>query len=237
MTFRKIEYLHGDVELVGRLKEPVGTPRAAVLIVPTISGPTDIMFKRAEWLTSLGYAAMVCDMYGGGEPIADFEAAVAKGMALSENPDHYRERFRLALDILRNETALPADRLAAIGFCMGGQVVLELARDGADFAAAVSFHGLLGTKRPAVAGAVKPRLLICHGQDDPKVPPEQVRSFQEEMDAAGADWHMHIYSGTRHGFTDPASDDRNMDAVAYNASAHRQSTTAMLSLFDEIFGD
>jgi dienelactone hydrolase len=127
--------------------------------------------------------------------------------------------------------ALP---LAAIGFCMGGQAALELARDGAPLGAVVSFHGLLDTGLAAEPGQITARILVCHGDADPMVPRSQVLAFWEEMDAARADWHFHAYSGVRHGFTNPAKVEGN-PAVAYDASADRQSWAAMLSLFDEVF--
>jgi dienelactone hydrolase len=130
-------------------------------------------------------------------------------------------------------SALPQ---AAIGYCMGGQAALELARDGADVAGVVSFHGILQTDRPASGpGEIAARLLVCHGDADPMVPREQVLGFWQEMDTAHAGWHFHSYSGVRHGFTDPGSDARGIPAIAYNASADRQSWSAMLSFFAEIF--
>jgi len=82
---------------------------------------------------------------------------------------------------------------------------------------------------------VKARLLVCHGDADPMVPRSAVATFQAEMDRAGANWHLHTYSNVRHGFTDPGSDARGLDAVKYDASADRQSWAAMLGLFDEVF--
>ena len=117
---------------------------------------------------------------------------------------------------------------------MGGQAALEMARDGQVIFAAVSFHGLLETGRSAEPGAIKARLLICHGDADPLVPRAQVLAFWEEMDRAGANWHFHSYSGVKHGFTDPGSDARGMAAIGYDKSADRQSWSAMLALFDEI---
>jgi dienelactone hydrolase len=105
-----------------------------------------------------------------------------------------------------------------------------------DLAAVASFHGLLDTARPAAAGDIKARLLVCHGDSDPMVPREQVLAFWREMDAAGADWHFHSYSGVRHGFTDPGSDARGIAAIAYDASADRQSWAALMGFFDEVFG-
>jgi dienelactone hydrolase len=125
--------------------------------------------------------------------------------------------------------------LATIGFCMGGQAALELARDGADLVAAVSFHGVFGTASRAQAGKVKARILVLHGDKDPLAPREDVLALWDELDKAEANWHFHAYSGVRHGFTDPASDSRGLPAIAYDTSADRQSWSALLSFFDEVF--
>ena len=115
---------------------------------------------------------------------------------------------------------------------MGGQAALELARDGAPFAAVASFHGLLDTELPAQQGAVSARILVCHGDADPMVPRASILRFWEEMDHAGADWHFHSYAGVKHGFTNPHP--AANPATAYNASADRQSWAAMHALFDEV---
>lgn len=230
----KFTYNHGDVELAGYMAQPSRFPRAGILIVPTIAGPSDVMYERARWLASLGYAAMVCDIYGQGF-VEDMQKARKLADQLRSDPENYRERFRLALDELRVRSKLANGRIAAIGYCMGGEIVLEMARGGEDLALVVSFHGLLATPMPAKRGQVIPRILVCHGRADPLVPPKQVRTFLEEMDVAGVNCHMHIYSGVVHGFTDPASDQKSLDVVAYNESADRQSKAAMLSMFDELF--
>lgn len=227
-------YNHGELKLAAYMAQPSRYPRAGILIVPTIAGPNKIMFDRARWLASLGYSAMVCDLYGKGE-ITDNRLGQSLANALRADPENYRERFRCALDELRKRSKLGNDRIAAIGYCMGGEVVLEMARGGEDLALVVSFHGLLATPLPAKRGAIKSRILVCHGRADPLVPPKQVRAFLEEMDFAGADCHMHTYTGVVHGFTDPASDGKPLDAVAYNKSADRQSKAAMLGMFEELF--
>ena len=218
--------------LTGWLARPGGAPRAAVLVFPTIANVTPAIERRAQMLADQGYLAFIADFYG--EPVADFAASQPLAAALRADVDHYRNRLQTNLNALRNLPAAAGLPLAAIGFCMGGQAVLELARAGEELAAVVSFHGLLDTARPAKA-PVHPRILVCHGDQDPMVPRQQVLAFWEEMDAAGADWHFHAYSGVKHGFTDPASDQRGLAAVGYNASADRQSWSAMLSLFDELF--
>ena len=120
----------------------------------------------------------------------------------------------------------------AVGFCMGGQAVLEMARDGAPLLAVASFHGLLDTDQPAAPGGIHARILVCHGDADPMVPRAQVIRFWEEMDAAGANWHFHSYAGVKHGFTNPYP--AANPATGYDASADRQSWAAMQELFDEV---
>lgn len=231
---RTHDYADGDLALTGHWTAPEGEPRGAVLILPTIAGPNEPMFRRAAMLAELGYVAFVADYYG--ETHATPEGFFAAGNALRADMARFRGRCRAALEQLDSLSGLGREKTAAIGYCMGGQGVLELAREGADLTCVVSFHGILSTEGPAEQGGVKARMLVCHGHEDPLVPPEQVTAFQREMDDAGADWHLHIYSGVRHGFTDPASDTRGMAAIGYDASADRHSWAAMRLFLEECFG-
>lgn len=233
-ALEQIDYRDGAVALSGWLARPVGQPRAAIVLFPTIANVNAAMERRAAMLADAGYLAMIADFYG--EPVESFAAAGPLAQTLRESAEGFRARLRAAIATLRDHPEAAGLPMAAIGFCMGGQAALEAARDGAALAAVVSFHGLLDTKCPAAPGAIRARILVCHGDADPMVPRSQVLAFWEEMDRAGADWHFHAYAGVRHGFTDPGSDARGLDAVKYNASADRQSWAAMLALFDEVFG-
>jgi len=227
-----VAYRDGAAELTGLLAEPNCSPRAAVLVFPTIANATPAVERRADMLADAGYVAMIADFYG--EPVPSFEASQPLAKKLRADVDVYRGRLRAAFSALQAHPSARGLPIAAIGYCMGGQAALELARDGADMTAAVSFHGLLETARPADQ-SIAPRLLVCHGDADPMVPRDHVLRFWEEMDAVGARWHFHSYSGVKHGFTDPGSDARGIAAVAYDSSADRQSWLAMMGLFDEVF--
>jgi dienelactone hydrolase len=184
-------------------------------------------------LAEAGFAVFIADFYG--EIPADFPAANPLAAALREDTDHYRTRLAAGVAVLRS--VMPLARLSAIGFCMGGQAVLELARAGEDLALVASFHGLLTTDRKAdPAAAHKPRALILHGDADPLAPRSDVIALWDELDAAGYAWHFHSYSGTRHGFTDPESNSRGLDMVRYNPSADRQAWAALMNTLDEIYG-
>lgn len=227
---RAIAYHDGGTSLSAALFEPQRLPRAAVLVFPTIMNSTQAVVDKAKALADAGYLALVADFYGGQPETMDQARHLA--MAIRATPQDYRRRLRASVKAL---AALPEAHglpLLAIGFCMGGQAVLELARDGAPFDAFVSFHGLLDTELPAEPGALVGRILVCHGDADPMVPRERVLAFWQEMDRAGADWHFHAYAHVKHGFTNPYPSAN--PATAYNASADRQSWAAMHALFDEV---
>lgn len=228
----RVDYSDGDTALTGWLARPAGTARAAVVIFPTIANVNEHMERRAAMLADAGFVAMIADFYG--EPVPSFETAGPLAQKLRATPEHYRARLAVTIATLRRQA--PGLPLVAIGYCMGGQAALETARDGQDLVLAASFHGILETQAPARPGAIKARLLVCHGDADPMVPHEQVLAFWNEMNAAGANWHFHAYSGVKHGFTDPASDARGVPAIAYNASANRQSWAALMATLDEVLG-
>lgn len=222
-------YHHGSVMLAGWLARPAGAARGAIVIFPTIINANAHMKRRARMLAESGFIVLIADFYG--EPVRDFVHAGELAGSLRADTDSYRARLAAATAALR--PLAPNLPLAAIGYCMGGQAALELARSGEDLFLAASFHGILETGRPADR-AIRPRLLICHGDADPLATRAHVSVFQQEMDAVGANWHLHAYSGVKHGFTDPESDARGLEAIAYNASADRQSWAALMAMLDEL---
>ncbi|MCX7675808.1 MAG: dienelactone hydrolase family protein [Alteraurantiacibacter sp.] len=233
MNMNPIAYSDVGTPLTGHLFRPQGDARAAVVVFPTIMNPTSSVIAKAEDLAKNGYLALVADFYG--QTPADFDEARRLAAHIRATPSAYRQRLRAGVKALASLPEAAGLPIGAIGFCMGGQAALELAREGAPLFAAVSFHGLLGTDMPAESGAVRARILVCHGDADPMVPRSQVIAFWEEMDAAGANWHFHSYSGVKHGFTNPGP--TSNPATAYDASADRQSWAAMYALFDEVLAE
>ena len=191
--------------------------------------------ERARRLAGLGYVALAADMFGGRRQASNLQEVAALVGGLRAEPEKLRARGRAALETLAALPQVDAGRLAAIGFCFGGSVVLELARAGAELKAVVSFHGVLATKMPAQPGLVKASVLVCTGVDDPLAPPEQVADFENEMRTGGVrDWQVIAYGNTLHGFTNPAADGSLMRTALYNEQADRRSWASMKSLFDEV---
>ncbi|RVQ69774.1 dienelactone hydrolase family protein [Croceicoccus ponticola] len=231
MGVEPVAFDHDGIAYGAALVRPVGTPRGAVLILPTIANRNEAMDRRARMLADAGFVAVIGDFYGARAP-ADFDAVMQAGRAMMADTPRFREVLNANLMAARQ--TVPDMPFATIGFCMGGKAVLELARGGADMRAAISFHGLLATDCPA-SGAIDPVILVCHGDADPMVPRSDVAAFEAEMDAADAAWQLMVFGGAKHGFTDPASDLRDNPAVAYDARADRQSWSAAMLLLDEIF--
>ena len=229
MSLTPLAYVDGETALTGWLARPSGPARAAVAVFPTFMNTTPGVEAKALALVEAGCVALVGDFYGPETP-GDAQAAFAAMERLRADPHAMRKRLRATLEVLA-ETA-PGLPIIAIGFCLGGMAVLELARDGADLALAASFHGLLTTQLPAAA-PITPRLLVCHGDADTLVPRADVTGFWEEMDRVGAQWQFIAFAGVAHGFTNPLTPDRKPNP-AYDPRSDRQSWNALMDLIDEI---
>src|ERR1700732_4761518 len=240
MQTQDINYRDQAVNLNGYLAfdETATARRPGVLVFHEGLGLGDFAMARARKVAELGYVALAADMFGDRRQARNLQEVATLVGGLRSEPQTLRARGRAALATLAALPQVDASRLGAIGFCFGGSVVLELARDGADLKAAVSFHGVLATRMPAVSGKVKASVLVCTGADDPLAPPEQVKAFEDEMRAAGVrDWQVISYGKTLHGFTNPAGDGSMMRTALYNARADRRSWASMRGLLDEAFGE
>jgi dienelactone hydrolase len=198
--------------------EPGSGRRAGVLVFPEAFGLGEHAISRAQRLASLGYVALACDLHGEGAVIDELPAAIALLQPLYAEPARTRARARGGLDALTARAEVDAERVAAIGFCFGGTMALELARAGADLKAVVGFHSGLATTAPKTdAKAIKARVLACIGADDPLIPAAQRADFESEMREGGVDWQMHLYGGTVHSFTNKEAAKRNMsDTIRYS---------------------
>lgn len=236
MQTRDVDYRCEEADLRGYLAcENTAGPRPGVLVFHEGLGLNEFAMERARRLAELGYVALAADMFGERRQGTNLQEIATLVGGLRAEPEKLRARGRAALATLAALPQVDAGRCAAIGFCFGGSVVLELARAGDDLKAVVSFHGVLATKLPAQSGQVKASVLICTGAEDPLAPPDQVAAFEDEMRAAAvADWQVISYGNTLHGFTNPAADGSMMRTALYNEQADHRSWASMQSLFDEV---
>ena len=213
-------------------------PRPGVLVVHEWWGHNDYVRRRARMLAAAGYVALALDMYGEGRQAAHPDDARTFASAVGGDPALARRRFEAALAVLRAHPRTDPRRIAAIGYCFGGGIVLNMARAGADLAAVASFHGSLAPQVPARPGAIRARILVFTGGADPFVPPEQVEAFRKEMDTARADYRVVVYPEARHSFTNPAADEyarRFGLPLAWDPEADRDSWRQLLEFLRETF--
>ena len=233
---RDVAYAVDGVQMVGHLAVPDGDAvRPGVLVCHEGPGLDDHAKGRAERLAAeLGVVAFALDYHGGGTALPR-EQIMERLVPLMGDPPRIRRLGHAGLEVLLAEPGVDRSKVAAIGYCFGGTMSLELARDGADLCAVVGFHSGLATVAPATPGAVKARILVCIGVNDPLIPAEQRNAFEEEMNAAGADWRMILYSHAAHSFTNPAASSLGMPGVEYHEHTDRRSWRAMVDTFEEVF--
>ena len=210
--------------------------RPAVLVFPEAYGLSAHAKEKAQRLAELGYVTLASDLYGEGKNASTLDEAMAFVGPMLKDPlisRAYAEAGRKAL-IARPE--VDASRIAAIGYCSGGTVALELARGGADVKGVAGFHSGLGTERPRDAKDIKGKVLVCIGADDPMNGPALRQTFNEEMTAGKVDWQMHLYGGVVHSFTNKEAATRgHPDVMRYSASADKRSFQALVNFLEEVF--
>jgi len=236
----EISYKADGVTMKGFLAydDAIKGKRPGILVVHEWWGHNAHARTSAKKLAELGYTALAVDMYGDGKNADHPKSAGEFATAVRSNLPLMTKRFNAAMSVLAKQKTVNSKQLGAIGYCFGGSVVLEMARQGAKLKGVVSFHGQLNTQSPAKVGKVKARVLVLTGAEDPMVKPESVEAFKKEMDAAKVDYKVVSYPGVKHSFTNPDADEIAKKfglPVAYNAVADNESWQEMASFFKKVF--
>jgi dienelactone hydrolase len=237
---KTVEYRAQGVVMKGYLAydENIKDKRPGVLVVHEWWGLNDYARKRARMLAELGYTALAVDMYGDGKVAMHPDDAAKFSSELMKNFDVAKARFLGAMGFLKQQPTVDLIRIAAIGYCFGGGVVLNMARQGVDLKGVASFHGSLTAVRPAQPGSVKAKVLVLHGAADQFISPEEIEKFRQEMKAAGADFQFFSYPGAAHSFTNPEATElgkRLNLPLSYNADADGKSWDELRNFFSRIF--
>lgn len=207
-----------------------------VLLIHEWWGLNDNLRNKARKLASMGYLAFAIDMYGNGKIANNPDEAGKLAMPFYQNPTMAKSRFDAAMKKIMSYTQADSTRIAAIGFCFGGGMVLNMAKMGEPLKGVVSFHGNLAGV-PADKSLLKARVLVCHGADDQFVKPEEVALFKKQMDSIGADYTFKVYPGAGHAFTNPDATRVGQQfklPIAFNAAADSSSWKDMQDFFGKI---
>ncbi len=238
MRIEEIEYEADGRQLVGTfaVDEYQRGPRPAVLLCHEGPGLDEHVKGRAARLAALGYAAFALDYNGGGQQLP-LEETMPRIEELRDAPERVRALAHAGLDILLRQEGIDPDRVAAMGFCFGGSMVLELARSGADVQAVIGFHPGLGGVNVAEARNIRARVLMFCGAADPLIGKEARDAFEAEMTEAGvADWRLEVLGGVGHSFTNVRVDEIGMPGLAYDPAADRRCWRTALALLAETIG-
>lgn len=233
-----LTYTHQGTTLEGYLAHDDRTKerRPGILIAHEWMGITAHEEHIAKRLAEAGYLACAADLYGPTDRPRSVEAAadVATRYRAGDRA-LLRARMAAGLEALKHHPLCAPEHTAAIGYCFGGTAVLELARSGADVCGVVSVHGAIAPSEASRAPAIRARVLALHGADDPYVPEDHVRAFQEEMRSRQVDWQLVYYGGTVHSFTNEGAGSDPAKGAAYNARSAARAWRASLDFFDELF--
>ena len=226
MLTQKLRYREGDAHLTGSLTrdDASSAPKPGVLIIHGGAGLDAHAEKQARRLADAGYVTFACDMYGDGVT-GNRERVLAQINAFRTDRGRLAARATAGLDVLRAQPQIDG-RIAAVGYCFGGLVALELARAGVELVGSISVHGTLTTTQPVQAGAIKTPILVCQGALDPHCTLKDVAVFADEMKACGVDWEMVIYGNAMHGFTHEDARGQ-MPGVLYEPDADIRSLSAI----------
>jgi dienelactone hydrolase len=235
MITRDIAYPIDGKTHTGYLADGARAGKApGILVCHQGGGLTDHARERARMLAELGYVAFALDMYA--EVATDTPHAMALINGLLADPSLLRRRADAGLDVLKAQSSVDPSRLAAIGYCFGGGLVLELARTHPELACVVAFHPGLTRLPEQDSRTIAAKVMVCAGILDPLIPTAARERFLALMTAAGADWQLLTYGQAGHSFTDRTVDAMNMPGFRYHEPTDRRSWAAMRALFDETMG-
>lgn len=233
---RAVEYEHEGqlLEAYVAWDDEIKRPLPAVMIAHAFNGRGPLECAKADALARLGYVGVALDNYGKG--VLGKNPQESGGLMEPFLADRalLQRRMQAGLEMTRGLPEADSAKVAAIGFCFGGLCVLDLARIGADLGGVASFHGLLTAPGNTKGRAIKAKVLVLHGWDDPMATPDKVVQLAEELTEAGADWQIHGYGNTMHAFTNPAANDAARGTV-YQPDADRRSWQSLLAFLNDVF--
>jgi dienelactone hydrolase len=236
----EVDYTVGGVVMKGYLAfdKDSRAKRPGILVIPEWWGIGTYERKRARMLAEMGYTALAVDMYGGGKQAVNPEEAARYSSEITKDPALEKARFTAALDFLKKQPTVDPARIAAIGYCFGGGVVLNMASQGFELRGVASFHGSLGAVKPARPGTVRTKLLVLQGGKDKFVTPDDIEAFRRRMKKADAKFRIILYPGATHSFTNPKADEYAKKfhlPIAYDAKADRESWEELQKFLRGIF--
>ena len=195
-------------------------PFPAVLVIHENRGLNPYIEDVARRTATEGFLALAPD---GLSPVGGYPGNDDDGRTLQAGLD----QGKLRTDMVNSARflkahALSTGKLGVIGFCWGGSTTNFLAVTlGADLKAAVPFYG--AAAEPARVPDIKAPLLIQYAESDERVN-ALWPAYEAALKASGAQYEMHMYPGTQHGF-------HNNSTPRYNEAAAKLAWERTIAFF------
>src|SRR5579863_8144136 len=182
-----------------------------VLVLHAWWGLTDVFKQVCDRLADAGFVALAPDLYHG-KTTASVEEAESFVSTLNQDEEGVRSDIAGAVQVLRQHTANGRDKLAFVGFSMGGAYALDTSVNLAqEIGAVVIFYATY----PGLDYSSAQAAYLCHfAEHDPFEPAESVAEMEQELQSAGRPVTAYTYPGTAHWFFEE-------NRPEYNAAAAR----------------
>ncbi|MEK9722213.1 MAG: dienelactone hydrolase family protein [Rhodospirillaceae bacterium] len=235
----KVVYNGGGKELTGYMAydDAVQGKRPGVLVVHEWWGHDAYARRRAEMLAAEGYVAFALDMYGTGKHAMHPKDAGAFAGEVYKTQGAMQARFRAAYDLLGENAMVDAGKIAAIGYCFGGNVVIDMAAAGMNLKGVVGFHASMNSVETPRPGGVKAKVRVYNGADDPFIKPANRDAVAAKMAKASVDYEYVAYPGVVHGYTSmeaTKNGEKFKLPLKYDFNADQDSWGRMLVFFGDV---
>jgi dienelactone hydrolase len=245
--------LHGHI--VRCATDDLTKKRPGVLLFHTAAGPKDVfLFYKAYLLAKeLNCLVLICDILSDSHGWAwDLDRTHYNHVRNELAKDNHRllqsrveAAIRAILEVDRKDESnllkIDKNHLAIMGWCLGGQPILEVPRIQSstemDFSvrALVTFHGVFRREPPLTLPTNRNSkdcctVLICNGNDDPFVSTHDLESAKSYFESAGYNVEIAHMKSAKHGFTNPAQAFNENDSFDYNEAAAETSWAMTVKL-------
>jgi len=204
VTPKNVSYKSGDETVQGLLYTPEGKgPFPGIVVIHEWWGLNDWVKEQASKLSDLGYVALAIDLYRGKVAATPDEAhELMRGLP----EDRAKRDLHAAFEFLQSQSTVKKDRIASIGWCMGGGYSLDMALQEPTLRADVINYGHLATDTNSLK-KINASILGIFGGKDRGITPADVKKFEQSLKQLGKKVDIVIYPDAGHAFENPNNKD------------------------------
>jgi carboxymethylenebutenolidase len=219
-----VRYQSVNEKVLGVVARPEeGGPWPGVMVIHEWWGLNDWIREVAAKIAGQGYVVLAVDLYRG-QVATDAESAHELMRGVPE--DRAARDLQTASEYLRSLKGVQSDRIASVGWCMGGSYSLEAAIVVPDLTACVACYGRLMTEDETISSLGAP-ILGIYGEEDGGIPAESVEQFEKQARELGRNVTVYLYEGAGHAFMNP------YNKKGYNAKATADAWDKILAFLDK----